>query len=231
MKRLLLPLLAVIAVFAAPLAVAVETNSTDASSTNGTASLSTNLIVTIDGVTYDHVRFEVASPTTVKIWHSTGIAVVPMANLPQQFQKQLGYDPEKAAEWQLAQQKKRAEQEFAKQEAEIQKHTYSVKFLAASFDSIPNGTIIVVDAFTDGRMDSISSTGAKGFSRFNFSDGQPNRSWYGGICQTGGDVFNELMSLDKTEEFRMVGVKSSYGYSDSPSSDFVVTKVVRVQPQ
>jgi len=236
MKGFLLPLLAVIVVLAAPLAVAVETNSTDSASTNQTASVSTNVTVTVDGVKYERVRFERATPATVKIWHSTGIAVVPMAKLPPEIQQQLGYDPQKAAEWQAsqielqaAQQRKRAEQEAAKQEAEIEKHTYSVKLLNASFESIPNGTIIVVNAFTDGHMGSMSDPSARGFSSFSFDDGHYNS--FGGICQTGGDVFNELLSVQKTEAFQMIGSKQAYGDMYSPTTAFVVTKVVRLDPE
>lgn len=198
-------------------------NTTGATSTNQTVSVPTNLTVTVDGVKYEGVRFELASPTTVKIWHSTGIAVVPTAKLPPEIQQQLGYDPQKAAEWQAsqiefqaAQQRKRVEQEAAKREAEIEKHTYSVKLLKASFDNIPNGTVIIVNAFTDGKM--ISSDG--GFSSFTIYDGKYN-SFSKARCQAGANVFKELMNLNGDQSFQMFGYKSPYEYDAA----FVVAEI------
>jgi tetratricopeptide (TPR) repeat protein len=236
-KRLPLPFLAVILVSAVPLAFAVETNSIDAASTNAPASVSTNLTVIVDGVKYEHVRFEVANPVSVKIWHSTGIAVVPMEKLPKEFQKQLGYDAEKAAEWQasqrelqVAQQRKRAEEEAAKREAELQEHTLSIKALEASLDSIPNGTVIVTFAFTDGHMSSESDPAARGFSNFSLNDEHDN-TFYKATCQTAGKVFGELLNVKGNQPFEMIGYKTAYGNVDFPYSVFVVTEVHRLDAE
>ena len=55
----------------------------------------TNSIVTVDGVTYSNVTWGAVTPATVKISHSAGIAVLPLAKLPADLQQQFGYDPEK----------------------------------------------------------------------------------------------------------------------------------------
>jgi hypothetical protein len=69
----------------------------------------TNLTLTVDGVTYNGVRFGRATPATVTVFHSTGVAMIPLAKLPPELQKQFGYDPQQAATWQAAQQKAEAE--------------------------------------------------------------------------------------------------------------------------
>ena len=77
-----------ICVFAVTLAIAAETNVT----------------LIVDGVTYQNVRFGRATPASVTIFHSTGVATVPLKKLPPELQEQFGYDPQKAADWQAAQQ-------------------------------------------------------------------------------------------------------------------------------
>ena len=54
--------------------------------------------LTIDGFTYKNSRFERVTTNTVTIFHSTGIATIPLAKLPPELQKQLGYDPVRLAE-------------------------------------------------------------------------------------------------------------------------------------
>ena len=65
----------------------------------------TNLTITVDGVTYRNVRFERATPASVTIFYTTGVATIPLEKLPPEFQKRFGYDPQQAAQWQAAQQK------------------------------------------------------------------------------------------------------------------------------
>jgi len=67
---------------------------------------------------YDNYRLQVRNPTEVKISHSAGVATVPMAKLPLELQKQLGYDPAKAAEWQATNQKTQAVQKKKQEEQE-----------------------------------------------------------------------------------------------------------------
>jgi hypothetical protein len=52
--------------------------------------------ITIDGTTYQDFRFGAIRGTTVTIFHKTGVASVPVASLPPETQKKLGYDPVKA---------------------------------------------------------------------------------------------------------------------------------------
>jgi hypothetical protein len=54
----------------------------------------TNL--TVDSVVYSNVVFKTATPATVTIFHSTGVATIPLYKLPPDLQKQFGYDPAKA---------------------------------------------------------------------------------------------------------------------------------------
>src|SRR5206468_2491829 len=76
----------------------------------------TNLILTVDGVTYSNVTFSASTPLSVSIRHSTGITRVPLAKLPAELQKRLGYDPQKAASWLLEQKTQQQEQERLKVE-------------------------------------------------------------------------------------------------------------------
>ena len=62
-----------------------------------TNSAATNL--TIDGVSYENIRWGRVTPSTVTIFHKTGVASIPLRSLPPDLQKKFGYDPEKAAEW------------------------------------------------------------------------------------------------------------------------------------
>jgi hypothetical protein len=76
----------------------------DTTTTNSTA-----INLTIDGVQYENVRWRRATPSTVTIFHKTGVASIPLWKLPPDLQKKFGYDPQKAAEWD-AQQRAAAEQ-------------------------------------------------------------------------------------------------------------------------
>jgi len=65
----------------------------------------TNLTLTVDGVTYSNVTFGTATPAWVSVRHATGATTISLAKLPPDLQKQFGYDPQKAADWQIAAQK------------------------------------------------------------------------------------------------------------------------------
>lgn len=77
----------------------------------------TNPILTVNGVTYSNVTFRTVTPSTVTIFHSTGIATLPLAALPPDVQKSLGYDPEKARAYEL-ELKKRADRLRQQKESE-----------------------------------------------------------------------------------------------------------------
>jgi hypothetical protein len=71
--------------------------------------------ITVDGVTYEDVRWGTVTPSAVSIFHKTGIASIPLEKLPPELQQQFGYDPNKAAEYRAAEAdalaKKRAAQQ------------------------------------------------------------------------------------------------------------------------
>jgi hypothetical protein len=86
---MIMKILLSICLFAAAMAFAVETN----------------LTLTVDGVTYTGVRFGRVTPGSVVVFHSTGVATIPLDKLSAELQKQFDYDPQKAAVWRVLQQK------------------------------------------------------------------------------------------------------------------------------
>jgi hypothetical protein len=56
----------------------------------------TNSTLTVGGVIYTNAVFGAVTPYAVTIKHSTGVAEVPLSELPADLQKRFGYDPEKA---------------------------------------------------------------------------------------------------------------------------------------
>lgn len=71
---------------------------------------------TIDGFTYENVRWARVTPSTVTIFHKTGVATVPLEKLPLDLQEKLGYDPAKAERYRQAEAKARAAWQQAKQQ-------------------------------------------------------------------------------------------------------------------
>lgn len=54
--------------------------------------------LTIDGVTYENVRWGTVTPAAVSILHATGVATIPLWKLPPNLQKRFGYDPQETAQ-------------------------------------------------------------------------------------------------------------------------------------
>jgi len=54
--------------------------------------------ITVDGETYQEVRWGNATPGTVTIYHKAGIARIPLEKLPAELQQHFGYEPQKAKE-------------------------------------------------------------------------------------------------------------------------------------
>ena len=77
----------------------------------------TNLTITVNGETYQNVRFRQVTPASVTIFHSTGAATIPLEKLSPELQKKFGYNPQQAAQWQAAQQKAAAEAAEAQRKA------------------------------------------------------------------------------------------------------------------
>jgi hypothetical protein len=71
--------------------------------------------LTIDGFTYENPRFDRVTATTVTIFHSTGVATIPLEKLPTELQKQFRYDPIR-----LAQEDAARKEAAARAEAEAQ---------------------------------------------------------------------------------------------------------------
>ena len=84
-----------------------------------------NLTLTVDGITYSNVTFGTVSPSSVSIYHSTGIAKVPLTKLPSELQQQFGYDPQKATAWQKSE-RQAAEAQLATHE-EAKRRTEWIK--------------------------------------------------------------------------------------------------------
>ncbi len=63
----------------------------------------TNLTITVDGIAYTNVQFRGTTPVSVAIFHSTGVATIPLEKLPPELQKRFGYDPQRAGQWQASQ--------------------------------------------------------------------------------------------------------------------------------
>ena len=108
--------------FVAVTLFAEETNTPTPSVTSNSApedatSDAPSTSITIDGITYEEVRWGRLTPATVTMYHKVGIATVPLAKLPAELQKQFGYDPQKAAAWQAAVQKANAARLAAEQKA------------------------------------------------------------------------------------------------------------------
>jgi len=62
----------------------------------------TNLVLTIDGVTYSNVTWGAATPATVKMYHAAGVATVDLEKLPADLQARFDYDAAKAAAYRAA---------------------------------------------------------------------------------------------------------------------------------
>jgi hypothetical protein len=62
--------------------------------------------LTIEDETYENIRWGAVTPGSVTIHHRTGVATLPLEQLPEPLQKRFGYDPQKAAAWRAAQQQR-----------------------------------------------------------------------------------------------------------------------------
>jgi hypothetical protein len=88
----------------------------------------TNLMLTVEGVTYSNVIFRTVTPLTVTVFHKTGVVAIPLEKLSPELRKRFSYDPERAAAERnrLLEQQKKSEigalkQQWLRQEEEQQK--------------------------------------------------------------------------------------------------------------
>jgi hypothetical protein len=81
---------------------------------SGVTSNALPVSITIDGIIYSNVTWRTVTAATVTIFHSTGIAAIPLWKLPPELQKRFGYDPQKATAYlSVEQEREKAEQERA----------------------------------------------------------------------------------------------------------------------
>jgi hypothetical protein len=71
---------------------------------------------TIDGFTYENVRWGRITPSTATIFHKTGVATIPLGKFPPEWQEKLGYDPFKAKQYRRAEAEAKAAWLQAKQQ-------------------------------------------------------------------------------------------------------------------
>lgn len=100
----------------------------------------------------------------------------------------------------------------------------TVKYLVATFDADPLGTLYVTTGAYDNKMN--SSDICTGFSRFGITDG--GTFLPGVLCETRGDVFDALMASPYGKKFRFYGEK--YRCPETVVDYFRVTRVEPVDP-
>ena len=97
----------------------------------------TNTAITINGVTYENFHWGTVTPTTVSIFHKTGVATIPLEKLPRELQKQFGYDPEKAAERRAPEQKAETPGPGATQAPNESGRKHPVEMMGVGSTSLP----------------------------------------------------------------------------------------------
>ena len=146
-----------LSVFAVVVARAEGTNApTTASVTSNAApsGVTSNALptsITIDGTTYENVRWGRVTPSSVTIFHRSGVATMPLWKLPPDLQNHFGYDPQKAADWQKReQQREQRDQQAAldrqrsKEVERLSKTTFSDPLKVGMVGVSHNGEIRVI---------------------------------------------------------------------------------------
>jgi hypothetical protein len=75
--------------------------------------------ITVDGETYQDVRWGNVTPSAVTIYHKSGVAAIPLEKLPAELQQHFGYEPQKAKEHRV--QELAAQKQMRKADAEAAK--------------------------------------------------------------------------------------------------------------
>jgi len=88
------------------------------------------LSVTVDGVTYEEVRWGTATPIEVRLFHSGGVATVPLEKLPAEWQREFGYDPQKAAAHRAAEEERRRVGAAKAQAEQEERERHAAEFAA-----------------------------------------------------------------------------------------------------
>ena len=141
---------AAVPVMAEDTSVTAPADATDhASSPDANAGDAASNTVTINGTTYQDVRWGRLTPTTVTLYHRTGIATMPLADLPPDLQKQFGYDPQKAAAWESSQQKAAAAHLAAEQTTAAARKAEEQKAAAAKAEADKQKALAANSAHTN----------------------------------------------------------------------------------
>jgi hypothetical protein len=99
--------------------------------------------ISFGGQTLKNIRISNVNPAQVTIVHSTGISVVPISELPTNFQSKLSYDPLKAQEYIDEQNEILAAKMAAKQEFDLwQTRCYHIYGKAQHISQKENGILI-----------------------------------------------------------------------------------------
>ena len=78
-----------------------------------------NVTITVDGITYSNVTFGAVTPATVKVFHSSGIAVLPLAKLSPELQQRFGYAPQKAGQYLQTEAQRRSSEQAAEKQKKL----------------------------------------------------------------------------------------------------------------
>lgn len=100
--------------------------------------------ITIDGVTYQDVRWGTVTPTSVTVFHRSGITTIPLWKLPPDLQKKFGYDPQKAVAWQKVEQQRAVQQQRMVAMQRLSKTVLAEPFRVGMVGVSRNGEIHVI---------------------------------------------------------------------------------------
>ena len=123
-----------ISVVGASIADETNTPTTASASSNaassGVTSNAAPTSITIDGTIYEEVRWGRLTPSTVTIFHRTGVATIPLWKLPPDLQRTFGYDQQKVE----SDQRKAASQARLLNLRRIEGVIYDFSPMVAAFD-------------------------------------------------------------------------------------------------
>jgi hypothetical protein len=130
--------------------------------------------ITIDGTTYEEVRWQRVTPATVTIFHKTGVAAIPLWKLPPDLQERFGYDANKASQWRDAEQRtyaglaeqKHQEEERKRKEKEEETQPLTGKDLIAWKLARQNAERVIQHRFAP-----------SGWAQWDFSDSPPLKKY------------------------------------------------------
>ena len=116
----------------------------------------TNSTLTVGEVIYTNAVFGAVTPYAVTIKHSTGVAEVPLSELPDDLQKRFGYDPQKAQDYlqestarQAALLERDRQESAARSERE---HEAAVKADAASTEATEKAKLVALTTEISGEV-------------------------------------------------------------------------------